>query len=64
MPREDGYYHLHTDAEDSPALAYLYSHPQTRERGFGFNTADGGGFLPECHVAIETKIRKVTITED
>ena len=59
----EGYYHLYTDSEDSPVLAKLYINPDAKCEGFGFNTADGGGFLAADDVSDKTRIVPVTITE-
>lgn len=60
----EGYYHLHTPSEDSPTLAKLYINPDAQCEGFGFNIADGGGFIAADDVSEKTRIVPVTITEN
>lgn len=42
----EGWYNLHTQNEDRVCLVKLYTNPDTQAKGLGFNTCDGGGFLP------------------
>ena len=37
-------------------LAYYYENPDTHEWGYGFNIADGGGFIPEDDLSNETRV--------
>ena len=37
-------------------LAYYYENPNTKKWGYGFNIADGGGFLPENDLTEDTKV--------
>ncbi len=37
-------------------LVYYYENPDTKEWGYGFNIADGGGFLPESDLTDDTKV--------
>jgi len=37
-------------------LVYYYENPDTMEWGFGFNIADGGGFLPEKDLTDDVRI--------
>ena len=32
---------------ESPTIVYYYFNPDAKQKGFGFNIADGGGFLSE-----------------
>lgn len=59
----DGYYHLHNNGEPEPSLVYLYTNPDTHERGFGFNTREGGGFLPISDLSESTTVVRVKIVE-
>jgi hypothetical protein len=44
--KPDGNYWITTGTGTDPCLVRLYTNPDTGVRGFGFNTADGGSFLP------------------
>lgn len=41
-----GWYRLRISGDSEYTIVYLYTNPDTMTRGFGFNTKDGGGFLP------------------
>ena len=43
-------------SDGEKTLVYYYENPNTKEWGFGFNIADGGGFLPEKDLTKETRI--------
>jgi hypothetical protein len=58
----DGFYYLYSPGEESPTLVQLYTCRNGGHRGFGFNTYDGGGFLPVDDVTSTTKIVPVLIT--
>ena len=45
IPEKDGDYWLITDGEVE-IIVRVYTNPDTKEFGIGFNIADGGGFLP------------------
>lgn len=59
----DGIYHLYSPSESDPVLVHLYDNRDEQCRGFGFNTHDGGGFLPLAHLATDSKIVSVKITD-
>lgn len=48
---------MHTDE----ALGYYYFNPDAECYGFGFNIADGGGFLPESDVTDDVEITEVVV---
>lgn len=52
--RKSGYVWLHTDGEWT--LAYYYEDFDAETWGFGFNIADGGGFIPENDLEDETEV--------
>ena len=37
-------------------LAYYYENPNAQQWGYGFNIADGGGFLPEDELDDAVKV--------
>ena len=45
---DDGYYML--DLNGERAIAYYFYNPDDRCFGFGFNYADGGGFVPQSDI--------------
>lgn len=65
-----GLYYTLTTEDGEVNTAYFYSNPDYHmdpnkpipegvdlsELGFGFNTADGGSFLPLSHLALESKV--------
>jgi len=60
-----GYYYLIVDSDPEPVLVHGYKCSDMKgEFGFGFNTYDGGGFLPLSEVSSCTKIVPVSIVED
>lgn len=62
MKRDIGYYWLVNDHSlDDPTLAFYYENPDTDEWGFGFNYADGGGFLPEKDLTVDTRVVKAKV---
>jgi hypothetical protein len=60
---ENGFYHLYNPDEEALVLAYYYKNPDTGEYGFGFNIADGGGFLPGDDLSEETTFKRVELRE-
>jgi hypothetical protein len=48
---------MHTDE----ALGYYYFNPDAECYGFGFNIADGGGFLPESGVTDDAEIMEMEV---
>lgn len=44
-------------------LVIYYFNPDAKCYGYGFNIADGGGFLPEWDITDDTKIIEVCIKE-
>jgi len=52
---ERSWYWLESNGDKS--LAYLYKNPDmNNELGFGFNIADGGGFIPLFDLTENTKV--------
>ena len=49
LPTKDGDYWLVRDGEEE-VMVSVYTNPDTREFGIGFNTRDGGGFMPMTDV--------------
>ena len=45
-------------------LAYYYENPDTRQWGYGFNIADGGGFMPELDLTEDTTVLSAIIGVD
>ena len=44
---KEGFYHLYNENESEPVLVHGYKCTDLGDKfGFGFNTHDGGGFLP------------------
>ena len=60
---EAGFYHLTSQDEPEPLLAHAYYSNDSKSFGFGFNTHDGGGFLPLNDLSEDTVVTKVLITE-
>ena len=44
-------------------IGYFYMNPDADCLGFGFNTADGGGFLPEWDLTKTTKVIELEFKE-
>ena len=45
-------------------IAYCYKNPDADDQlGIGFNTADGGGWMPVWDISNETKITEVEFSE-
>ena len=61
MKKEKEHYYLEHPDEPEPTLVYYYYNPDSEIWGFGFNIADGGGFLPEDDLGSETTITRVEI---
>lgn len=53
---KDGYYWLVCKIFGSVTLVYHYTNPDTNEPGFGFNTRDGGGFMPAKDLSRSTEV--------
>ena len=47
---------------DEKTLAYYYENPDTHEWGYGFNIADGGGFMPETDLTSETAVLPAVVS--
>lgn len=58
---EGQYYLLINSNTKEETIAYFYYNPDTESQGFGFNTADGGGFLSKSDLIDDTLIRKCFI---
>ncbi len=46
------------------AVVYYHLNEETKEVGFGFNFADGGGFIPFKELAPQVKIHPVVVLDD
>ncbi len=59
---EDGQYYRLGPKTTDEVIAYFYYNPDAEEWGFGFNIADGGGFLPafDLSTAMVEKVNLVT----
>ena len=53
--RAEGFYWL-ISPEGEKTLVYYYRNPDTSKWGYGFNVADGGGFLPESDLDEAVKV--------
>ena len=60
---KEGFYNLYSKREKKPVLVYLYYSRDACCRGMGFNTYDGGGFLPLSDLTDDTIITPVDIIE-
>ncbi len=58
-----GFYHLYSKHEDEPTLVYCYYSKDAGCQGVGFNTYNGGGFLPVADFASDTVAVPVSIVE-
>ena len=58
----EGYYWL-KDGNEKPTLVYHYKNEDEGCWGFGFNIADGGGFLTGEDVTEETQVIKAEIKD-
>lgn len=49
---------------DEVTIGYCYKNPdRDNQLGIGFNTADGGGWMPTSDISEETKITEIKWTE-
>ena len=55
----DCYVWLYRNGEKT--LAFFYYAPDIKQWGFGFNTADGGGFLALSDISNDTQILKAVV---
>lgn len=61
---KEGFYYLKSSDEPEPTLVYGYKcTDEGGAFGFGFNTHDGGGFLPLSDLIATTKVVPVEINE-
>ena len=58
---ELGNYYQLISSNGEMSIAYYYYNPDAGVKGFCWNTADGGGFLPEYDLRSDTKVRKVEL---
>lgn len=58
-----GYYRLYHPSEDRPTLVYYYFNPDAKRWGFGFNIADGGGWVCEDDLSSESTAVRVELVE-
>ena len=61
--RTSGYYLLSSPSEPEPTLAYYYYNADDNAYGWGFNLADGAGWIREGDLTADTDVRPVTIME-
>ncbi len=61
--KPSSYYRLESKVTKEKTIAYYYYNPDAKCYGFGFNTADGAGFLPEWDVSDETVVTHMFISE-
>ena len=61
--RTPGHYLLSSPSDPDPTLVYYYYNAENNAYGWGFNRADGGGWIREGDLTAETDIRPVTIME-
>ena len=57
---KQGFYWLLSDGE-SPTLVFFYFNKDAGKAGFGFNTFEGGGFLPADDLTSNTDVVKADI---
>lgn len=58
---EDGYYLLSKMDGTERSIVRLYMNPDENVRGLGFNTADGGSFLPLTDLSDDSLLQPVSI---
>ena len=59
---KDSFYLLTSELQQD-TVAYYYYNPDMNCCGFGFNTADGGGFLPETHLSKKTYVYPIHLVQ-
>ena len=57
------YYRLSHPMTEEVTLGYFYLNPDAKCAGFGFNTADGGGFVGIDDLLTDTVLQLVDIVE-
>ena len=58
--KEGVYYKLINTETNEETIVYCYKNPDmNNELGFGFNTADGGGWMPTFDLSKNTKTQKL-----
>ena len=61
---EEGcYYELYNNSTKEKSIGYFYFHPDLKVQGFGFNHADGSGFLCLDDLNEDTTCKKVVFVE-
>ena len=61
---EEGcYYELYNKKTEEKSIGYFYFHPDLKVQGFGFNHADGSGFLCLNDLNKDTACKKVVFVE-
>jgi len=60
--KDTGRYVMLLSPEEKPILAYYYYNHDAQCWGYGFNTADGAGFLPDSDVKKSTVVKPVDVT--
>ncbi len=60
----EGFYHIYSPGEEEPVLVHLYScTDEGGLKGFGYNTHDGGGWLPLWDLKDDVRVVPVEIVE-
>ena len=57
------YYKIINPVTNEETIVYYYYNLDALCTGFGFNTADGGGFLPEFDLRKDSIVKKLTLIE-
>ena len=60
---EEGFYYLHNPGEKEPVLVQYYFNPDDENWGFGFNVADGCGFMREDDLSEDSRAVPVVVRE-
>ena len=59
---KQGYHYQLVSCEGEESIVYFYFNPDANCLGFGFNIADGGGFLPERDLRSDSQVNEILIT--
>lgn len=63
MTLKEGTYYKLISGQGDESIVYYYRNPDTEILGFGFNTADGGGFMPVWDLVKTTKVIELELKE-